>query len=185
MVTKKNNVKGDVTFFGAKTDAKVKESKVATRLMSEELVSNINKSSNVVIMSHKVVDADGFAASLGIYKIAKALGKDAYIVLDTNSIDLTVEKIYDVIVKEYILLLDAFVTTSEAYHLLNDESLLMVVDTQSEALLVEPKLLKKAKRIGIIDHHRKGIDVVSITSSLCQTCIIKCGVSSWFVEFLQ
>ncbi len=155
------NVKGDVTFFGAKTDAKVKESKVATRLMSEELVSNINKSSNVVIMSHKVVDADGFAASLGIYKIAKALGKDAYIVLDTNSIDLTVEKIYDVIVKEYILLLDAFVTTSEAYHLLNDESLLMVVDTQSEALLVEPKLLKKAKRIGIIDHHRKGIDVVS------------------------
>lgn len=155
------NVKGKVTFYGAKTDAKVKESKVATRLMTEDLTNNIRRSSKVVVMSHKNIDADGFASSIGVYKIAKALGKEAYIVLDTNSMDLTVQKIYDVIVKEYILFLDAIISPSESYRLIDDETLLMVIDTQSEALIIESKLLKKAKRIGIIDHHRKGIDVIN------------------------
>ena len=51
-------------------------------------------SSSIFVIGHKEIDADGFAATVAMYKWAKKLGKNAYIIYDPESIDPTVEKIF-------------------------------------------------------------------------------------------
>lgn len=146
----------DIFYYGAKTDAVPKESKVEVRIKSEELQAVIKKYDRILVVGHKTLDADAFGATFGLYKVAKLMGKESYIIFDPRSIDLTVEKIHDSIMRDYVGLMDDFVSPSQGMHLLDDRTLLMIVDCQSEFLLVEPKLVKKARHIGIIDHHRQG-----------------------------
>ena len=144
------------SYFGAKTDPVQKESRVGIRNKSEELQALIKASSTVFAIGHRNLDADGFAATLAIYRFAKSLGKEAYIILDTNSIDSTVERIYDTIKKEYVSLMDYIITPAKVSSYVDKNSLLMVVDCQTEQQLADAKFVKKFDKIGIIDHHRKG-----------------------------
>ncbi|MBQ8292766.1 MAG: 50S ribosomal protein L9 [Bacilli bacterium] len=146
----------NISYYGAKTDAVPKESKVEVRIKSEELQAVIKKYDRVLVIGHKTLDADAFGATFGIYKVAKLMDKESYMIFDPKSIDLTVERIYDSIMRDYVGLMDDFITPAQALHLLDDRTLLMIVDCQSEYLIVEPKLVKKARHIGIIDHHRQG-----------------------------
>lgn len=148
-------------YYGAKTDAIPKESKVEVRIKSEELQAVIKKYDRVLVIGHKTLDADAFGATFGIYKVAKLLGKESYMIFDEKSVDLTVGRIYESIRRDYVGLLDDFVSPAHALHMLDDKTLLMIVDCQSEFLLVEPKLVKKARHIGIIDHHRQGEGSIS------------------------
>jgi len=143
-------------FFGAKTDALQKDSKVEIRVKSEELQDLIRQASSVFVMGHKAIDADGFGATLGIYKLAKSMDKKAYMILDPKSMDITVERIFDSINKEYIGLMKDIVDPTEAQKIIDDDSLLVVVDCQAEWLVIDPKVLKKAGKVAVIDHHRKG-----------------------------
>ena len=154
-------IEDDVYYYGAKTDAVPKESKVEIRMKSEELQGIIKKYDRLLVIGHKTLDADAFGATFGIYKIAKLMGKESYMIFDDKSIDLTVGRIYESINRDYVGLKDDFVTPSHALHMLDDNTLLMIVDCQSEFLLVEPKLVKKARHIGIIDHHRQGEGSIS------------------------
>ena len=149
-----------VIFFGAKNDTAQSETRVTMRMKSEELQSLMKSSNCVMTIGHKTADADAFGATLAIYRMAKALGKQAYIILDESSIDPTVQRIKDAIDKEFISLKEAIITPSMALARMTEETLLMVVDCQSEALLVEPKLIKKAAKVGVIDHHRRGDNAI-------------------------
>ena len=68
-----------VHFFGAKTDPIIKTSKVDIRNKSQELQDLMRSSSIVFAIGHRGLDADGFAATLAIYRLATSLGKEAYI----------------------------------------------------------------------------------------------------------
>lgn len=143
-------------FYGAKTDATPKDSKVEVRVKSEELQELIRSSSSIIVMGHLKIDADGFGATLGIYKLAKSMDKPAYMVLDSKSMDPTVERIYETIMTEYVGLLEDIVSPSKALRLMDANTVLIVVDCQSENLVIDARLLKKATKVGVIDHHRKG-----------------------------
>ena len=144
-----------VLYFGAKTDPVQKESRVGIRNKSEELQAIIKQSSNVYAIGHRNLDADGFAATLAIYRLAKSMDKEAYIILDPDSTDSTVKRIYDTIRKEYVTLLDDIIPPSKVSKV-DKNSLLMIVDCQTEQQLADSKFIKKFDKIGIIDHHRKG-----------------------------
>ena len=149
-----------VLFFGAKTDTAQSETKVTMRMKSEELQSLIKTSNCVMTIGHKTADADAFGATLAIYRMAKSLGKEAYIIIDESSIDPTVQRILEVIDKEHIGLKNVIISPSMALARMTEETLLMVVDCQSEALLVEPKLVRKASKVGVVDHHRRGDNAI-------------------------
>ncbi len=153
VVVKRNN---ELLYFGAKTDPIVKESKVEIRVMSEELSNLMINSSNIFVVGHNNIDADGFAATVAIYKWAKALGKEAYIINDLSSIDSTVEKLLNTIKSEYVSFLDAFISPADIGKKANKESLLMVVDFQTVYQSPDNKIFNHFEKIGIIDHHRKG-----------------------------
>ena len=149
-----------VRHFGAKTDTAQSESSVTFRMKSEELQELMKSSSEVMVVGHSKADADAFGATIAIYRMAKALGKEAYIIFDVKSIDPTVTRIYESIKRDYVELLDVLITPQTALAKMTDNTLLMVVDLQLKNLLSEPKLVEKAKKIGVIDHHRRGDNVI-------------------------
>lgn len=148
-----------VTYFGAKTDPVQKESRVGIRNKSEELQALIKQSSTIYAIGHRNLDADGFAATLAIYRLAKSMDKEAYIVLDQNSIDSTVHRIYDTIKREYVSLTNDIIAPSRVSKV-DKNSLLMIVDCQTENQLADKKFITKFDKIGVIDHHRKGAGAV-------------------------
>ncbi len=160
-------VNDKTTFYGAKQEAIPKDNKVDIRIKSEELQDLFISSSNIFVMAHKNTDTDGFGASLGLYKMAKALGKEAYIVQDT--VDATVAKIVENIHSEYVELKNDIITPKKAISLSNDKSLLMIVDFQTiyqspdngtELGSPNERIIKRFKNIAIIDHHRKGAGAI-------------------------
>ena len=153
-------VDGKVRFFGAKTDTAQSETKVSLRMKSQELQELMLSSSEVMVVGHKNSDADSFGATLAIFKMAKSLGKEACIIFDPKSVDPTVERIYESIKRDYVGLLDYLITPQQALARMTNNTLLMVVDLQLKNLLSEPKLVERAKKIGVIDHHRRGDDVI-------------------------
>lgn len=154
------NIDGVTTFFGAKTDTAQSETKVTLRMKSEELQELMKAADNVMVVGHANSDADSFGANIAIYRMAKALGKNAYIIFDKQSIDATVARIYSTMEKEYVTLLDTMISPQLALSKMTPDTLLVVVDCQKNSLLSEPKLVKKASKIAVIDHHRRGDDAI-------------------------
>ena len=152
-VVKKNS---ETLYFGAKTDPIMKDSKVEIRVKCEELTNLMKNSSSIFIVGHKNIDADGFAATIAIYRWAKSLGKTAYIICDPDSVDATVDKVLNTIKTEYVSYLEAFIPPREIIHKASRDSLLVVVDFQTIYQAIDPKMFNRFDKIAVIDHHRKG-----------------------------
>ena len=56
-----------------------------------------------------------------------------------------------------------FVKSSEVHEIMNDNTMVVVVDTNRPELTECPELLKKAKMIVVFDHHRQSNDVIENT----------------------
>ena len=96
-------------------------------------------------------------ASLGLYRIAKNIGKEVYIVNETNGTSL--ENFMNEI-KEIDEYKNIIVDRSTASNKINQESLLIVVDTDKKNYVEAPELLTKTDKIAVIDHHRRGTDYI-------------------------
>ena len=76
------NVK-NFEYYGGKSQSVEKGYKGKSRVIAHALKLLMTQSSKIFIMGHVNPDLDCFGASLGIYRIAKTVGKDAYIVLNS------------------------------------------------------------------------------------------------------
>lgn len=150
-----------ISYYGATSASFETRTSVYIRIKSEELSDLIKNSKKVFIIGHREMDADSFGSCLATCKICQALGKDAKIILDEKQIDETVENVYKSIKINYSSLLDLFVTSSEAIKVIDENSLLIIVDCQYQNLLMNDKVYKKSKNIAIIDHHRRNPDAIS------------------------
>ena len=148
------------TFFGGRTLEVEKRTKVKARTVARALEQIIEESENVIIMGHTNPDIDCIGSSLGIYRLAKTLGKEANIVNTSSglSIDSFIETIKAE--EEYE---DIFINKSEALNKINDETLLVVVDTHKNNYIEVPELLEETNKIVVIDHHRKSPDFIENT----------------------
>lgn len=153
-------VEGNVSYFGARTTSIETRSPVYVRVKAETLAEMIEAAEDVYIMSHKDMDADSFGSCLAACRFAEALNREAKIVFDQNLVDETISNVYKVTRQEYVNILDSLISPNEALRKMNDESLLIIVDTQYQHLLTSEKIYKKAKKIAIIDHHRRNKDAI-------------------------
>lgn len=147
-------------FFGGKTRELEKRTKVKARVIAYALRELIDQSPSVCIMGHENADIDSLGASLGLYRVVKSRGREAFIVLNrTNpTIDSLVAKIqknaeYDGI----------FLSRSEAPNKVGKKTLLIVVDTHRPSFTEIPELIEYANQVVVIDHHRKGTDFIQDT----------------------
>ena len=138
-----------------------KDGKYKARIVAHTLEELIKDSDNVVIMGHKNGDIDSLGSSLGLYRIAKTLGKEAYVVSDIFGASLG--KFVDTLksADEYK---NVIIDEKEALLKVKDNTLLIVVDTHKKSLVQVPELLNKTTKIVVIDHHRKSTDFIENVS---------------------
>ena len=148
---------GKYAFFGGKTLELEKRTRVKARVISHALEEIIESSEKVMVMGHMNADIDALGSSLGIYRLAKEFGKEAYIVNNSNG--LAVENFVETLKKqeEYK---NVIIDKSEALAKITPDTLLIVVDTHKRSYVEVPELIDETDKIVIIDHHRRGEDFI-------------------------
>ncbi len=143
------NVK-NFEYYGGKSQSVEKGYKGKSRIIAHALKLLMTQSNRIFIMGHSNPDMDSFGAALGIYRVAKSIGKEAYIIL--NSYNNTLEDIVqDAKASEQY----EFLTSEKALALADGSSLGVVVDTHRPILVESLELLEKINRTVVIDHHRR------------------------------
>lgn len=139
-------------FFGGKAKESDRRTKVKSRVVANALSELLSSASQVLIMGHYSPDLDVIGAAVGVVAIARKRKVPAYIVREAslNPAKELMEELSRL--PEYD---SVFVSQEEALGRLNQNTLLVVVDTNRPEQVQVPILLTSAKRIIIIDHHRR------------------------------
>ena len=148
----------EVKYFGGSSEATEMRSRVRVRVMSHALRDLIQQSSNVIICGHKNADFDCIGSAICISRICSALHKQSCIIARTGGIE---EKL-DGAMKENDALLKQevnFVTEGEALNQLKDQTLVIMTDHHNVRQSNGAKVLENAKRVVVIDHHRRSADM--------------------------
>lgn len=143
------NVK-NFEYYGGKSQSVEKGYKGKSRIIAHALKLLMTQSNRIFIMGHSNPDMDSFGAALGVYRVAKSIGKEAYIIL--NSYNNTLE---DIVQDAKSLEQYEFLTSEKALALADGSSLGVVVDTHRPILVESLELLEKINRTVVIDHHRR------------------------------
>jgi c-di-AMP phosphodiesterase-like protein len=144
--------KAGVEFYGGKTKAVQKRTKVRSRVIANELIALVSMSDNVIVMGHRYPDADSFASCVAMTRIAKFCGAKAYIVIDQNDKNLrncfkTLEENPDYS--------GIFVDRAQAQDLIESGTLVVVTDVNNINICEAPDLIKSVNDYVVIDHHIK------------------------------
>ncbi|WP_018754183.1 DHH family phosphoesterase [Paenibacillus terrigena] len=142
-----------LSFYGGKSNAVEKRTRVRVRVIAHALRDFMQASDKVIIMGHRMPDMDSVGAAIGLLKAAQALNVEAYIVLEgvNPSIDRMISYI-----KQNDALWEQFITPEQAVQKMTANTLAIVVDTHKASMVKEPRLLQLTNRVVVIDHHRRG-----------------------------
>ncbi|WZX99793.1 DHH family phosphoesterase [Bacillus sp. FSL W7-1360] len=155
-IKKKN---GRVRFYGGKTNAVEKRTRVRARVISHALTDFVKESRRVIIMGHKRPDMDAVGAAIGMLKMADLNDREGWIVLDQTDINVDVGRLLEE-VHEHPQIGSQLITPQEAVQMADKDTLLVIVDTHKPALVIEPKLLSMIDRVVVLDHHRRSEEFV-------------------------
>ena len=144
-------------FYGGRSKAVEKKTRVKARIIAHALRDLINESESVIIMGHHNPDLDSIGSAIGMYGICKMLSKKAHIVLDhpNSSIDVLYDRL-----KANDNFKNIFMAKEEALRVMTPSTLLIVVDTHRPSFTEHPALLDISERIVLIDHHRRGVEFI-------------------------
>ncbi len=144
-------------FYGGRAQEVEKRTKVKARIVAHALENLIKDSSKVMIMGHTNPDIDSMGAGMGVYRLARDIGKNAYIVDSQESN--TLQNFKQSLSKE-IEYEDILISKEVAEENIDQDTLLVIVDTHKATYVEAPELLKKTDKIVIIDHHRRSADYI-------------------------
>lgn len=144
-------------FFGGKSSEKAHNARIRARVKADALSEIMRESSHIFAMGHQEGDIDCLGACLGIYRIAKTLKKECHIII--NGVSDGIQQLYSQLMQqpEYKQL---FLSEQEALPILDEKTVVAVLDTHRASLVEAPSMLKKAKKIVVFDHHRKSADFI-------------------------
>ena len=146
---------GKYQFFGGKVEEVEKRTKVKARIVAHALEELMSTCENVIIMGHSNPDIDAVGSALGVYRMATSLGKEAYIL--ANSESASIKTFVSNLPEDYK---NVIINKETALARVDAETLLVVVDTHKKSYVEEPELLNKTNKIVVIDHHRRGTDFI-------------------------
>ena len=146
-----------ITYYGGKSQQVEKNTRVKARVKAQALREIITSKDQVLVMGHRMPDADSFGAAVGIYRIALTLGRKAHIVLNEviPSIQPTVELFGSN--QEYG---DMIIGNQQAIEAAGSNTVLVVVDVNKPSITECPDLLKYCKSVVVLDHHRQSTETI-------------------------
>ena len=166
---------GKVSYFGGKSEQIAKNTRVKARVKAHALKEIIGTKDQLIVMGHKNSDVDSFGASIGIFRAAAHFGKKCYIVI--NDVTSAIKPLMDMFANSADYDPGMFVNNNEALQINNQNTAVVVVDTNKVSFTECPELLTECKTIVVLDHHRAGEDrienatlsyVESYASSACE-----------------
>ncbi len=139
-------------FYGGRSKATEKRTKVKSRVMANALAELIDEAKQVYVMGHSYADMDALGAAAGVCAIVRKRGKKCRIVIDTenNAAHPVLRRLQAL--PEYQ---GAFLSGDDAFLRVQPETLL-VVDTNRPGSVESEPLLDACNRVAVIDHHRRG-----------------------------
>ncbi len=145
-----------ITYFGGKREQTAKNTRVKARVKAEALREFITVKDSIFVMGHKFMDADSFGAAIGISRAAIALGKRAHVII--NEVSASLRPLYNLYIDADSYPKDMFLSSEEAVDMANENSLVIVVDTNRPKMTECEELLHISKTIVVLDHHRQSSD---------------------------
>ncbi|MBP1994626.1 DHH family phosphoesterase [Paenibacillus eucommiae] len=146
-----------LSFYGGRTNAVEKRTRVRARVISHALRDLMKESDKVIVMGHRVPDMDSVGAAVGVLKAIQIAGKEGYIVLE--GVNPSIDKLMETISMDEKLY-RWFITPEQAMQITTQRTLAVVVDTHKASMLAEPRLLHLTHRIVVVDHHRRSEEFI-------------------------
>ncbi|HCX64008.1 MAG TPA: hypothetical protein DHN33_02200 [Eubacteriaceae bacterium] len=142
------NKQGKVSYYGGKTQAVEKRTKVKARVKAHGIKELIEQSDKVLVMGHRNPDVDSLGAAIGMRRCASIYDKTSYVVLENKNPSIDI--LYQMLLKEEK---DYFITEDEAKKIIGENTLLIVVDVNRPSIVESPEILKMCEKVVVIDHH--------------------------------
>lgn len=144
-------------YFGGKSQQVEKNTRVKARVKAQALREIISGKDQVLIMGHRLPDADSFGAAVGIYRIARILEKEAHIVL--NEVGKGIKPMVELFQhnEDYE---NMIINNQQALEYAGGNTTLVVVDVNKPSITEFPDLLRLCKSIVVLDHHRQGTEII-------------------------
>ncbi|MBR6282335.1 MAG: DHH family phosphoesterase [Lachnospiraceae bacterium] len=178
--------RGEVMYYGVRGKEIEKNTRVKARVKAQALREMMETKNRVIVMGHQISDVDALGAGLGVFCAARELGKPCQIVL--NTITTSLRPLVEAFSESAGYPRDMFVNSGEALDILDNNTLVVVVDTNRPNYTECPQLLERCKNIVVFDHHRQGSEQVQnpmmsyIEPYASSTCEMIAEVLQYFSE---
>ena len=144
-------------FIGGNGREISKNTGVRARIKAYGLVELINTCTDVIIMGHKNPDLDSLGSCVGMYSICQFFGRKCHIVL--NTVNSSISALYKQLMEDSRYE-SCFIDSENALKQLKRRTLVIVLDTHKKNICECPEIVERAKKLVVIDHHRKGADAI-------------------------
>ena len=147
-----------ITYYGGKSQQVEKNTRVKARVKAHALREIITGKDQVLVMGHRMPDADSFGAAVGIYRIALTLGRKAHIVLNDEVPG--IQPMLDLFKGNQEYEKDMIIGNQQAIEAAGSNTVLVVVDVNKPSITECPDLLRFCKSVVVLDHHRQGSETI-------------------------
>jgi len=147
-----------MTFYGGKSQRTEKITRVKARVKAQAMHEIISTKDRVIAMGHHLPDMDSLGAAVGVYRAAVTLGKQAHIVIGDDSPTLRTWLASFRESRGYEP--DLFISHEKAMELADENTALVVVDTNRAGMVECPELLEMIGTVVVLDHHRQTTDSI-------------------------
>ena len=178
-----------ITYFGGKAQQMEKTTRVKARVKAQALKEFMSTKERVVVMGHKITDVDALGAAIGIYRAGKTLGKPVHIVVNDPSTSIRP------LMAGYMNNPDyepsMFIDHNQAMELVDNNTVVVVVDTNKPSYTECEELLYMTKTIVVLDHHRRGNEVIQnavlsyVEPYASSTCEMVAEILQYFSDDLR
>ncbi len=170
-------------FYGGKARESERRTKVKSRVVANALSELLSSSTRIFIMGHKCPDFDCIGACAGMVAIARKKGIPAYVIREREETpgDVTIKLLESLPAYE-----EVFIYEEEAMDLLDQNDVVVVVDTNRPEQAQAQQLLERCGRMVVIDHHRRAKTYIDIEKTdLSFQDIYASSASELVVELVQ
>ena len=147
-----------IQYYGGKAQQMEKTTRVKARVKAHALRELMENKDRLLIMGHRLADIDSFGAAVGIYRIAMSMNKKANIVV--NEVTSSVRPMMDRFIGNAEYPEDMFLTGPKASELVDQGTMLVIVDVNRPSITDEPALLEMVKTVVVLDHHRTSSEII-------------------------
>lgn len=147
-----------IYYYGGKSQGVEKNTRVKARVKAHALREVLETKDQVIVMGHKLPDADAFGAAIGIYRLACAMDRKAHIVI--NEVTASIRPVMNNFISNNMYPEDLFINSEQAVNLVDQNTALVVVDVNRPGYTECEDLLNLTKSIVVIDHHRAMSDSI-------------------------